>query len=224
MPRRRVFFGASSGCDPGVNGIWVVGTDGRGLRKIAREGERASVSPDGTHLAFPVSGDGCGTQFIVVHDLGSGKEQLFERPGGASFIDGVAWIDDRYVYFSSLDTGARTLDTTKPKSPLLAGETPRRGRVQDAVTDGYALQRGCTPDALPGCEATLSVTFMHGGAGYQFGAIANPIDWSVDATGTHALVILDERTGVGDYTRSVVWIVGRAGGHWRLIEGQAADW
>jgi hypothetical protein len=222
-PRRRVFLGVSSGCDPGVNGIWVVGTDGHGLRKVARSGGRASVSPDGTRLAYPVSGDGCGVQWLFVRDLATGKEQRFERPGGAAFIDGVAWIDDRYVYFSSLDI-ARTLDTTNLSSPLVPGESPKRGRVVEAIQGGYAAQHGCVLNAPLGCKATLSVSFTSGGPGYQYGPIANPLGWSVDATGAHALVLVDEPTGVGANTRSVVWIVDRAGGRWRLVEGQAADW
>ena len=50
-PHARIFFGVTSGCDPGVNGMYEMPIGGGSRRKIAPDGNRAAVSPDGTKLA-----------------------------------------------------------------------------------------------------------------------------------------------------------------------------
>jgi Tol biopolymer transport system component len=46
-------------CAPG--GIWVIGVDGLGLRKVVPNGENQSWSPDGSRITYQVRGHFFGT-------------------------------------------------------------------------------------------------------------------------------------------------------------------
>ncbi len=223
-PRHRVFFGVTSGCDPGVNGIWVVDTSGGGLRKVAAVGYRAAVSPDGTKLAFPIGIDGCGVQAIVIHDLRTGKEQRIDRPSRARFITGVGWVTDRYLVFSDLELlGVHTIDTDATGGPRVIDDgavTP--GKVVDSVIGGYALQNGCTQNVPVGCKSRLSILFAPGRRSFELAAVPDVQSWSVDATGKSALAIVDTGAGSGHITTMVRVVT--ADGSWDLIPGHAADW
>jgi WD40-like Beta Propeller Repeat len=58
------------------DGIWVVGSDGSGLRKLIPNGEKPSWSPDGSRIAYQVSGP-TGSGPLRIADADGGNVQKF---------------------------------------------------------------------------------------------------------------------------------------------------
>ena len=90
---REVTFLGSNG---GVNGLYVVGVDGRGLRTIVpRDVESAVLSPDGTKIAYTLWDGSVGT--VHVADVATGRDTIpaFDPPSGGGVIDEISsWSPD----------------------------------------------------------------------------------------------------------------------------------
>lgn len=80
----------------GVNGLYAVGVDGRGLRTIVpRDAGRAVLSPDGTKIAYSVWDGSIGT--VHVADVATGRDTIpaFDPPSGGGVIDEISgWSPD----------------------------------------------------------------------------------------------------------------------------------
>lgn len=90
--REVTFLGAKDG----VNGLYAVGVDGRGLRTIVpRDVESAVLSPDGTKIAYTLWDGSIGT--VHVADVATGRDTIpaFVPPSGGGVIDEVSgWSPD----------------------------------------------------------------------------------------------------------------------------------
>ena len=91
---RELIFRASLG---GTDGLYAVGVDGRGLRTIVPPGtgDYASVSPDGTKVAYQVWDGVAGS--IHVADVSTGRDltpQFNPPPGGGIIDDNPVWSPD----------------------------------------------------------------------------------------------------------------------------------
>jgi Tol biopolymer transport system component len=80
----------------GVNGLYAVGVDGRGLRTIVpRDVESAVLSPDGTKIAYTLWDGSIGT--VHVADVATGRDTIpaLNPPSGGGVIDEVSgWSPD----------------------------------------------------------------------------------------------------------------------------------
>jgi hypothetical protein len=144
-PRTRIFFGVSSGCDPGVNGTWMIGFDGGSLRKLSESGNRPAVSADGRFLAFSEHTDGCGSRQLVVLELDSGRQFTYTS---TESLGNVAWVDDG----AALLVGTETADAQVLRFPIsdsgaIADPEPVGElvtyRVLDSSGDATLLAREC---------------------------------------------------------------------------------
>ena len=104
----------------GAMDIYVVRSDGRGLRRLAADAKGPAWSPDGSKIVY-TSLAARGGVWVMYAD-GSGKRQVTPAPGGAEW---VAWSPDgRQILFSSTAFGGdETLvvvnsDGSGPKSVL----------------------------------------------------------------------------------------------------------
>jgi dipeptidyl aminopeptidase/acylaminoacyl peptidase len=84
-------------------GIFVVGSNGQGLRQVTSDGGgKASWSPDGKKIVY--SGDATGNpEIMVVNADGSGKKQLTQNTGNDTLP--VYSPDGQYIYFLSDQNG-----------------------------------------------------------------------------------------------------------------------
>jgi WD40 repeat protein len=84
------------GTKDGVNGLYAVGVDGRGLRTIVpRDVEAAILSPDGTKIAYTLWDGSIGT--VHVADVATGLDTIpaFDPPSGGGVIDEInGWSPD----------------------------------------------------------------------------------------------------------------------------------
>jgi Tol biopolymer transport system component len=90
--REMTFLGGKDG----VNGLYAVGVDGRGLRTIVpRDVESAVLSPDGTKIAYTLWDGSNGT--VHVADVATGGDTIpaFDPPSGGGVIDEInGWSPD----------------------------------------------------------------------------------------------------------------------------------
>lgn len=222
-PRGRVFFGVTSGCDPGVNGMYVMPLAGGARRKIAAEGARAAVSPDGARIAYNVSTDGCGTREIVVQEVGTGRRTVFTASRSVNL---GAWsTDGRTMFFNT----EGDVPSAYRFHPFVEGarldDSPRWGSgiVADAGGGRLAVLDWCPPTASGGCVVGVRTRAEDAtGPDASFGRVANIETMAIDTTGQWPLLIVDRRT-TGDNSVAIVRLF--ANGKWRdLAPGNAADW
>lgn len=147
-PRERIFFGVTSGCDPGVNGTWMIGFDGVTPRKLSESGSRPAVSPDGRFIAYSEHTDGCGSRRLVVQEIESGRRFTYEA---AVLLWSVAWVDDGAGLLVSLDAPSGVLRFPISETGAIADPEPVEGldqyRIVDSGTDTELLARVCSPEA-----------------------------------------------------------------------------
>jgi Tol biopolymer transport system component len=84
------------GVKDGVNGLYAVGVDGRGLRSIVpRDVESAVLSPDGTKIAYTLWDGSIGSIHVVDVATGGDTIPAFDPPSGGGVIDEVSgWSPD----------------------------------------------------------------------------------------------------------------------------------
>jgi hypothetical protein len=138
-PRERIFFGVTSGCDPGDNGTWMIGFDGVTPRKVSDSGARPAVSPDGRFLAHSEHTDGCGSRRLVVEEIETGRGFSYDADVSLTY---AAWIDDGRSLLVGVEDDA---------GGALRFPVSETGSIADPQTvnglDGYALI-----DAAPDTE------------------------------------------------------------------------
>lgn len=148
-PRERIFFGVSSGCDPGDNGTWVIGFDGATPRQLNHEGSRVAVSPDGRFIAQTVHTDGCGSRQLRVQEIAS--DAMFTYTAAES-LGTVAWAEDDSALLVGVDDAdARVLRFPVSQSGAIADPVPvdslQTYRILDSSGDRALLGRECPPNA-----------------------------------------------------------------------------
>jgi hypothetical protein len=215
----RLFFGVTSGCDPGVNGMYEIPIDGGSRRKIALAGNRAAVSPDGTRIAYSVHTDGCGSTELVVQDVSSGSRQTFS---GSRSIDVGGWSADGQALFLDAynDSGVQAVYRFRPfvvGAQLDSSERWDSGIAADAGSGRVAIMDWCsgqTPECVVGVR-TRSESVAQ--PDYSFGRVSAPGQMSIDTTGQWPLIVKDNPPD------QVVFFY--ADGKWQeLASGNAADW
>ena len=219
QPHGRVFFGVTSGCDPGVNGMYEMPAAGGTRRKIAAIGNRAAVSPDGTKLAYSVQTDGCGSENLVVQDIAGGQVHMYlghrDVSVGGWSADGQSVLIDSYekgnpavFRFRPFVAGAQ-LDRSAPWDTGIAADSGA-GRV--AIIDG------CPGDSPSGvCKVGVRTRSGRGaGPDYDFGTDVGAQGLSIDASGQWPLMIRGDSRPVVAYFSAGSW-------H-ELAPGNAADW
>jgi hypothetical protein len=222
-PHGRVFFGVTSGCDPGIDGMYAMPLNGGLLRKISTYGYRAAVSPDGTKIAYSVHTDGCGSRDVVVQDVASGHRERFS--GGRSLHVG-AWASDGQSLFFNTE-GTPTIYRFRPFDPGARLDDAERwdtGIVSDAGGGRVAILDWCPPDPAPGvCNVGVRTRSEDAtGPTYSFGEVTSVEGLSIDATGMWPLLVIDRLT-TGTNAEPIVRLF--ADGKWRdLVQGNAADW
>ena len=108
-----------------TNNIYVVRTDGTGLRQITDDGFKNIAprwSPDGKQIAFYSNRSGP-FQVWLIHPDGSGLRQLTFGTATETYYYPVWSPDGRHLVYSSLDANPFILDTTRrwdeqPHEPL----------------------------------------------------------------------------------------------------------
>jgi hypothetical protein len=220
VPRGHVYFGVTSGCDPGVNGMYEMPTAGGLRRKIAPVANRVAISPDGAKLAYSVPTDGCGSQDLVVQDVASGQRQTFS---GHRSIDVGGWSADGQSLFLDAYAGATpAVFRFRPfaaNAQLDRSERWDTGVARDAGGGRVAILDWCSSDAPSGACVVGVRTRADGTAGrdYSFGRSVNIADLSIDTSGQWPLAI------GGNPPHEVVSFF--ANGKWHeLAPGNAADW
>jgi hypothetical protein len=215
----RLFFGVTSGCDPGVNGMYEMPVAGGSRRKIALAGNRASVSPDGTKIAYSVHTDGCGSRDLWVQDVANGTRQTFT---GTRSIDVGGWSADGQSLFIDAydDSGAQAVFRFRPfvaGAQLDSSERWDSGIAADAGSGRVAIMDWCsgqTPECVVGMRTRSDGTAE---PDYSFGRVSAPGQMSIDTTGQWPLIVKDNPPG------QVVSFF--ADGKWQeLAPGNAADW
>lgn len=219
LPHGRVFFGVTSGCDPGVNGMYEIPAADGTRRKIAPGGNRAAVSPDGTKIAYSVHTDGCGSTELVIQDVASGSRKTFS---GRRSIDAAGWsADGQAVFLWAYDGSAPAVFRFRPfaaGAQLDKSERWDTGIAADAGGGRIAILDWCTSDTPDACVPgvrTRSETAS--GPDFSFGPVASAGTLSIDSSGQWPLVVKDNPPGqVVSYF---------AHGKWHeLARGNAADW
>jgi hypothetical protein len=218
LTHSRVFFGVTSGCDPGVNGTYEMPVTGGSRRKIAPLGGRAAVSPDGTKIAFSVQTDGCGSRDLVVQDVTGGNRRTFT---GTRSIDVGGWSSDGQSLF--LDAYAASGPAIFRFQPFVAGsqlddsERWDSGVAADVGDGRVAIMDWCTGQTP---ECVVGLRSRSDGADqpdYSFGRANAPGQMSIDTTGQWPLIVTDNPPG-----QRVSFF---ADGRWQeLAPGNAADW
>jgi hypothetical protein len=215
----RLFFGVTSGCDPGVNGMYEMPVAGGSRSKIALAGNRAAVSPDGTKIAYSVHTDGCGSRDLVVQDVANGRRQTFT---GTRSINVGGWSADGQSLFVDAydDSGVQAVFRFRPfvaGAQLDSSERWDSGIAADAGSGRVAIMDWCSGDSS-GCVVGLrSRSESADQPDYSFGRINAPGQMSIDTTGQWPLIVTDNPPG------QVVSFY--ADGKWQeLAPGNAADW
>ena len=220
VPHGRVFFGVTSGCDPGINGMYEMPAAGGTQRKIAPDGNRAAVSPDGTKIAYSLHTDGCGSTDLVIQDVASGSRKTFS---GNRSIDVGGWsADGQSVFLWAYDGSAPTVFRFRPFADGAQLDKSQRwdtGIAADAGGGRIAILHWCTSDIPDGCVPgvrTRSETAS--GPDFSFGAVTSAETLSIDSSGQWPLVVKDNPSGqvVSFYAGLGTWQV--------LAPGNAADW
>jgi TolB protein len=147
--------------------VWVVGLDGKGLRRVTRTGHSYAPawSPDGRSIAF--SDDGAPR---VIAPDGTGMTRLFER-ADVRDCSGFSWSSDRRI--------AATCGI--PGGLFIARADGDELRVVDRSADRAA---SWSPDAerlVYGAENGLRIVDANGGSPITIdlrGATASQPDWS----------------------------------------------
>ncbi|HTK17597.1 MAG TPA: hypothetical protein VL769_14480 [Acidimicrobiia bacterium] len=218
LTHSRVFFGVTSGCDPGVNGTYEIPLTGGSRRKIAPIGGRAAVSPDGTKIAYSVQTDGCGSRDLVVQDIASGNRRTFT---GTRSIEVGGWSSDgQSLFLDAYDASTPSIYRFRPfvaNAQLDAGARWDSGIAADAGGGRVAIMDWCTGQTP---ECVVGLRSRSDGANqpdYSFGRVNAPGQMSIDTTGQWPLIVTDNPPGqvVSFYADS----------KWQeLAPGNAADW
>jgi hypothetical protein len=221
-PHGRVFFGVTSGCDPGIDGMYVMPLSGGPRRKISPYGYRAAVSPDGTKIAYSVHTDGCGSRDVVVQDVASGQRQRFS--GGRSVHVG-AWASDGQSLFFNTE-GTPVVYRFRPFEPGARLDDSERwdtGIVADSGGGRIALLDWCSGTSFGGCTVGVRTRSEDPtGPTYSFGHVNSVEGLSIDSSGMWPLLVIDRPT-TGTNSEQIVRLF--ADGKWRdLVKGNAADW
>lgn len=223
-PHGRVFFGVTSGCDPGINGMYAMPLSGGPRRKIANYGNRVAVSPDGTKIAYSVHTDGCGSRDVVVQDVSSGHRQGFS---GERSIHVGAWASDGQSLFFNTEEAIPTVYRFRVfarGARLDDSERWDTGIVADSGGGRVALLDWCSPAPASGvCTVGVRTRSEESiGSTFSFGRVSNVEALSIDSSGMWPLLIVDRPTTAN---ASVPTVLLFADGKWReLAQGNAADW
>ena len=157
--------------------VYVVRSDGRGLRRLAANARGPAWSPDGSRIAY-ASLSARGGVWVMNAD-GSGKRRVTPAPGGT---DWVAWSPDgrRILFSTTAFSGADTLDVVNTdggglksvftSSSGIAGYTPAwapDGRIFFGAGSG-SLGEICSVD--PGGRDLTVVTATAMPAGFSLSA------------------------------------------------------
>ena len=158
LPARRPRADIPRGPTNWVNGLYAVGVDGHGLRTIVpytspmtRLG--ASLSPDGTKIAFTVWDGSIGTVHVV--DVATGRDTIpaFDPPSGGGVIDEFSgWSPDGSRLMFGRYHGSSTC-------PHRRGAVNRRPRRRDRTGHGHhrdGLLRNSAPMGRPSSRTTAS--------------------------------------------------------------------
>jgi Tol biopolymer transport system component len=164
-------------------GLYVVGADGQGLRRLAGPGLRPSWSPDGTRVAYVSPGFE-----VVVTDLATGASRVVGS--GVSTWDAVpSWSpDSRYLAYPGQGTG---WDRDAWIADASGATAPRR-----LVRLGDDAEVAWGPDGrLARAGAGVVISDADGSNALQIypGGHYGPLKWSPDG---RALVYLPDSTAV----------------------------
>jgi hypothetical protein len=226
-PHGRVFFGVTSGCDPGIDGMYAMPLSGGPRRKIAPYGYRAAVSPDGTKIAFSVHTDGCGSRDLVVQDMASGQRKHFS---GQRSIHVGAWASDGRSLFFNTESGTPTVYRFRVFARGATLDNSERwdtGIVSDSGGGRIALLDWCAPSPASGvCTVGVRTRSEEStGSTYSFGRMTNVETLSVDSSGMWPLLVVDLPNTGNTSVQTVPTVMLFADGKWReLAQGNAADW
>jgi hypothetical protein len=219
-PHGRVFFGVTSGCDPGINGMYLMPLAGGARRKIAPGGFRAAVSPDGSRIAYSVHTDGCGSRDVAVQDVKTGRVLTYS---GTRSIGVGGWSADGRSLFVSTENGTPTVYRFRLGGDTNLDHSDRwdHGIANDSGGGRVAILDWCLPNALQ-CVIGIRTHSELGGPDYSYGQMEDVASLSIDASGQWPLLVAD-RTVAGSAAREVVLMF--AAGTWQeLALGNAADW
>ncbi len=126
--------------------IWLVNSDGTGLRQLTKDGESISPawSPDGSSIAFASSRDSHFEIYTIAAD-GSGQQRLTST-GGSVANCSPAW--------GSVDPGIATPVTSSfpPPGPSVAALAYHRGRLDPGLYQDTTFQPSFSFTLPPGWE------------------------------------------------------------------------
>jgi hypothetical protein len=221
-PHDRVFFGVTSGCDPGINGMYAMPISGGQRRKMAPYGSRVAVSPDGSKIAYSVHTDGCGSRDLAVQDVATGHRQLFS---GQRSIHVGAWASDGQSLFFNTE-GTPVVYRFRPFDPGARLDDSERwdtGIVSDSGGGRIALLDWCSGTSFGGCTVGVRTRSEDPtGPTYSFGHVNSVEGLSIDSSGMWPLLVIDRPT-TGNNSTTIVRLF--ADGKWRdFVQGNAADW
>lgn len=157
------------GSRPDGDGLYAVGSDGRGLRTILPpgQGDGASLSPDGTKIAYQVWDGSRGTVHVVDVETGVDTVPALDPPSDAALIDDKpTWSPD----------GTRLLFVRYARGW-------NNHLVVAPVAGGPRVQIG---PAMPNCGCPVSAEFSPDGTRVLAHYGADGSTWLLDPTGASA--------------------------------------
>ena len=214
----RVFFGVTSGCDPGINGTYEIPASGGSRRKISPRGDRVAINPDGTKIAYSVQTDGCGSRDVVIQDLASGVRQTFS--GNRSISVGGWSSDGQSLFLWAYDGSSPAVFRFRPfvaGAQLDKSERWDNGIAADTGGGRIAIMDWCSGNT-PTCVVGVRTRGEIGtGPDYNFGRDTHASALSIDSSGQWPLMVSGNPPG-----EAVSFF---AAGQWHeLATGNAADW
>jgi Tol biopolymer transport system component len=146
----------------GYGGLYVVGSDGQGLRRLLASGLNPNWSPKGRKIAYVQGGETDPLVLYVVNPDGSGRQlvgrppdydQSYNTPICRRTVSGSrSRSDPRPIRATSIPTSGSSASTAvaSPPSPTAATRSNRTGRRTGA---GSSSPTGAPSAAAGGCRS-----------------------------------------------------------------------